>query len=262
MRIKFPFFIFLSSLLAFFQGFAQNSYKTDVLIIGGGASGTTAAIQAAKMGVKVLVIEETEWLGGMLTSAGVSAIDGNHNMPSGLWGEFRQHLYDYYGGPKAVETGWVSNTLFEPSFGNKTLQKMAQLPNLTVWYKSKLNNVSRSSKLWTATINVKGKSQLVEAKILIDATETKLFNEKSIFETLSNASDFFENGDLGYSPNKDKFDGLRLKAYNWEVRPLDVQNVKSSFFENEEIFPKGSVTFDNALLMTNIEHEWKSEMDK
>jgi hypothetical protein len=89
-----------------------------------------------------------------------------------------------------------------------------------------------------------------------------LFNNKSIFETLKDASDFFKNGDLGYSPNKDKFDGLRLKVYNWEVKPLDVLKVKSSFFENEEIFPKGSVTFDNALLMKNIEHEWKSETDK
>lgn len=101
-----------------------------------------------------------------------------------------------------------------------------------------------------------------DTEISIDASETNLFNEKSIFETLKNASDFFENGDLGYSPNKGKFDGLRLKAYKWEVRPLDVLKVKSSFFENEEIFPKGSVTFDNALLMTNIEHEWKSETDK
>ncbi|RZL33743.1 MAG: hypothetical protein EOP00_32535, partial [Pedobacter sp.] len=101
-----------------------------------------------------------------------------------------------------------------------------------------------------------------KTEIFIDANETKIFNNKSIFETLSNASDFFENGDLGYSPNKDKFDGLRLKAYHWEVRPLEVSNVKSSFFENEEIFPKGSVKFDNALLMTNIEHEWKSEKDK
>lgn len=101
-----------------------------------------------------------------------------------------------------------------------------------------------------------------DTEILIDATETKFFSDTSIFETLNNASDFFENGDLGYSPNKDKFDGLRLKAYKWEVRPLDVLKVKSSFFENEEIFPKGSVTFDNALLMTNIEHEWKSETDK
>lgn len=99
-------------------------------------------------------------------------------------------------------------------------------------------------------------------EILIDAIETKSFNKNSIFENLNNASDFFESGDLGYSPNKGKFEGLRLKAYKWEVQPLDVQNVKSTFFENEEIFPKGSVTFDNALLMTNIEHEWKSETDK
>ena len=145
--------------------------QTDVLIIGGGASGTTAAIQAARMGVKVLVVEETEWLGGMLTSAGVSAIDGNHNMPSGLWGEFRQHLYDYYGGPKAVETGWVSNTLFEPSFGNKTLKKMAQEPNITVWYKSKLVDISRAGNSWQASIYNKGKTQAVNAKIVIDATE-------------------------------------------------------------------------------------------
>lgn len=101
-----------------------------------------------------------------------------------------------------------------------------------------------------------------ETEIQIDASETKSFSNKSIFETLESASDFFENGDLGYSPNEGKFDGLRLKAYNWEVRPLEVAHVKSSYFENEAIFPKGSVAFDNALLMTNIEHEWKSEMDK
>ncbi|KIA88416.1 DUF2071 domain-containing protein [Kaistella jeonii] len=101
-----------------------------------------------------------------------------------------------------------------------------------------------------------------ETETSIDAAETKAFNENSIFETLENASEFFKNSDLGYSPNNEKFDGLRLKAYNWEVKPLKVSNVKSSFFENEEIFPKGSVNFDNALLMTNIEHEWKSEQEK
>lgn len=101
-----------------------------------------------------------------------------------------------------------------------------------------------------------------DTEIYIDAKEASLFNDNSIFGTLANASDFFENGDLGYSPNKDKFDGLRLKAYKWEVRPLEVLKVKSSFFENEEFFPKGSVSFDNALLMTNIEHEWRSERDK
>lgn len=101
-----------------------------------------------------------------------------------------------------------------------------------------------------------------KTEISIDAKKAEYFNEKSIFETLKNASDFFKNGDLGYSPNNEKFDGLRLKTYRWEVQPLDVKNVKSSFFENEEIFPKNSVKFDNALLMSNIEHEWRSEKDK
>jgi len=95
-------------------------------------------------------------------------------------------------------------------------------------------------------------------QIRIDATETKFFNNKSIFETLNEASDFFEKGSLGYSPSNDGFDGLKLKTYKWQVSALDVSNVKSSFFEDVKLFPKGSVVFDHALLMTNIEHEWES----
>jgi Uncharacterized conserved protein (COG2071) len=98
--------------------------------------------------------------------------------------------------------------------------------------------------------------------ISIDATKAVSFDTNSIFETLENASDFFEKGELGYSPNKTKFDGLKLQAYNWKVSPLDVSNVQSSFFENEKLFPKGSIKFDNALLMTKIEHEWHSVPDK
>ena len=60
----------------------------DVLVVGGGASGTAAAIQSARMGVATMLVEETTWLGGMLTSAGVSCIDGNYNLRSGIFGEF------------------------------------------------------------------------------------------------------------------------------------------------------------------------------
>jgi hypothetical protein len=148
-----------------------KEYHTQLLIVGGGASGTTAAIQASRMGVKTLIIEETDWLGGMLTAAGVAAIDGNHQMPSGLWGEFRQKLYDYYGGPKAVETGWVSNTLFEPSVGNKKLKELAQNPNLTIWYKTEWKNITRNGSKWTVETYVKGKRNVVIADLIIDATE-------------------------------------------------------------------------------------------
>lgn len=151
---------------------AAPAVKTPVLIIGGGASGTMAGIQCARLGVPVLILEETTWLGGMLTSAGVSAIDGNHQLPSGLWGEFRQQLYNYYGGPQAVQTGWVSNTLFEPSVANRILKEMAGREKpLSIWYNTRWLSVERSGDRWIVTAEREGKRQTIETTILIDATE-------------------------------------------------------------------------------------------
>jgi len=94
--------------------------------------------------------------------------------------------------------------------------------------------------------------------ISIDADKTKKLNSNSIFGNLENASTFFEGGAIGYSPNGDHYDGLKLNTFNWKVEPLDVTAVQSSFFENEKLFPGNSVQFDNALLMTQIKHEWQS----
>lgn len=96
--------------------------------------------------------------------------------------------------------------------------------------------------------------------LAIKARETSEWNPDSVFENLNCASDFFEKGAVGYSPDKigETFDGLELKTYEWKVKSLAVSEVRSSFFENENIFPKGSVKFDNALLMKSINHEWKS----
>jgi FAD dependent oxidoreductase len=149
----------------------SQTLKTEVLIVGGGASGVMAGIQASRMGVSTMIVEESEWLGGMLTAAGVSAIDGNHSMPSGLWGEFRQKLYDYYGGPKAVETGWVSNTLFEPSIGNNILKELAQQKQLTILYNTSYQHAEDIQTGWRVTVASGKKKKVIETKILIDATE-------------------------------------------------------------------------------------------
>lgn len=98
--------------------------------------------------------------------------------------------------------------------------------------------------------------------ISISAEKTHGFQKSSIFQTIENVSTFMENGALGYSPNGDKFEGLLLRTFNWKVEPLFVKSVTSSFFENIDNFPKGSVQFDNALLMTSIEHEWNSVINK
>jgi Uncharacterized conserved protein (COG2071) len=98
--------------------------------------------------------------------------------------------------------------------------------------------------------------------ISIDADKTPAFNPHSIFQNLNNASNFFEGGSIGYSPNGNKYDGLKLNTFNWKVEPLNVSAIHSSFFEDENVFPKDSVKFDNALLMTQIKHEWHSVEQK
>ncbi len=145
--------------------------STELLIVGGGASGSTAAIQASRMGVTTVLLEEGPWLGGMLTSAGVSAIDGNHRLPSGLWAEFRQKLYNHYGGPSAVETGWVSNTLFEPSYGDKVFKDLVRHAGAEVWYHTKFLSAVRNGKSWLVRVRKKNKVMSIRAKLIIDATE-------------------------------------------------------------------------------------------
>ena len=45
--------------------------KTDILIVGGGTGGVAAALSAAARGKRVVLTEETDWVGGQLTSQGV-----------------------------------------------------------------------------------------------------------------------------------------------------------------------------------------------
>lgn len=85
----------------------------------------------------------------------------------------------------------------------------------------------------------------------------------SVFSSLAASSAFFETGSLGYSATSDssRLDGLRLKTKEWRVEPLEVSKVYSSYFADERIFPPGSVEFDHALLMKNVDHEWHTAPD-
>lgn len=83
------------------------------------------------------------------------------------------------------------------------------------------------------------------------------------FCSIQEASEFFEKGALGYSETsqRDRLDGLYLVTKSWHVEPLQVEHVHSSFFSDPSLFPPGSVEFDCALLMRNIDHEWQRAPD-
>jgi hypothetical protein len=81
----------------------------------------------------------------------------------------------------------------------------------------------------------------------------------SVFASLEDASRFFRAGSLGYSATRRKarLDAVYLDAVDWQVSALDVELARSTFFEDRARFPLGSVEFDSALIMRNIEHEWR-----
>lgn len=146
--------------------------RVDILIVGGGASGCAAAIQAGQLHAKVILVEEGAWLGGMLTSAGVSAIDGNHNLPSGIWGEFRERIYKHYGGAQQVATGWVSHTLFEPHVGNKIFKDwISEFASVRQMLQTTVKTISWKENAWSVNLMKEDKTISVSAQFIIDATE-------------------------------------------------------------------------------------------
>lgn len=97
-------------------------------------------------------------------------------------------------------------------------------------------------------------------ELALRATLAAALPKTSVFESLAAASAFFEGGALGYSATDDprRFQGLELRCLQWQVEPLTVEHVHSSFFANTAVFPPGSVQFDCALLMRGIRHVWQA----
>jgi len=111
-----------------------------------------------------------------------------------------------------------------------------------------------------ATVSVAMRSTDDSASVLVEGTATDKLPADSIFDSVEHVSQFFEAGSLGYSPaiKAGEYDGLELRTFNWHVQALDVTRVESSLFDDPEQFPPGTATFDNALLMRGIDHQWHS----
>ena len=99
-----------------------------------------------------------------------------------------------------------------------------------------------------------------EVKVRVVASVVSELPPGSIFQSTGAASSFFEPGSLGYSATAGghKLDGIVLRTNTWEVQPLRIELVESSYFSNQTKFPAGSIEFDCALIMRNIAHEWES----
>jgi|GEM_PF-5074836 Succinate dehydrogenase/fumarate reductase, flavoprotein subunit len=78
--------------------------KTDIVIVGAGGAGISAALSAAESGLQILVLEKTEWPGGStrMSGGGIAATGTSFQKEAGitdnkdswleLWKKDRQRL--------------------------------------------------------------------------------------------------------------------------------------------------------------------------
>ncbi len=82
----------------------------------------------------------------------------------------------------------------------------------------------------------------------------------SAFGSLDQASGFFRCP-VGYAatPKDGVFDGVALTAEGWGIEPLDLYEVRSSFFDNPGRFAAGTATPDSAFLMAGLDTSWRAQ---
>lgn len=148
-----------------------ETIKTDVLVIGGGASAVTAAIQSSRSKLKTVLLVKGLWLEGM-QDKGMVTITANRNLPAGLWGEFRRHVQQLYKGTPGYDTAYNAPLKLEPFAGAGILKKMADTTKrLTLKLNTPYTAIEKDGTGWKISITQNGRTDYIKAKAVVDATE-------------------------------------------------------------------------------------------
>jgi len=152
----------------------------DVIVAGGGPAGCAAAICAARIGAKVLLVEATGCLGGMGTSGLVTAFDpmadGEKGLVGGLMREIVETLYERGElGPDVTPEYWRKHyhawTHFRVEGLKRLLDELAAEAGVEVRLFTTLVEADATSRTVNGVIvhNIEG-LRYIQAKAFIDCT--------------------------------------------------------------------------------------------
>ncbi len=174
--------------LALAATFAHAADTYDIVVYGGTSGGVTAAIQAKRMGKTTVLIEPTQFVGG-LTTGGLGATDiGNKKAIGGISREFYSRVFQHY----QKDAHWIAQTraqyftkkahgntsgnegtmwTFEPHVATQIYADMLKEANVPVVFSERLDlktGVIKDGTRITKIVMESGRS--FEGKMFIDAT--------------------------------------------------------------------------------------------
>lgn len=149
--------------------------RVDLLIIGATASGTAAAITAARLGMNVALVESTNRLGGM-SSNGLGATDIRKvSRSNGIFDDYRERVIKFYGKGEG--------TSYEPRVANAIIKSMVyEYSGIYLYLKSSaVKPVMNGNRVIGAVIrdDISGRVGRIMAPMTIDATDTADFTVQS-----------------------------------------------------------------------------------
>lgn len=107
--------------------------QADVIIIGGGLGGCLSALSVAKMGFTAIVTEETDWIGGQLTSQAVPPDEHPWIEEFGCtssYADFRKRVREYYKQNYPLTDKAKANNLLNP--GNGWVSRLTHEPRVAL----------------------------------------------------------------------------------------------------------------------------------
>lgn len=166
-----------------------KAIRADIIIYGGTSAAVTAAVQAAEMGHRAVIVSPDRHLGGM-SSSGLGFTDtGNKEVIGGLARRFYQLIYEHYAdssawkwqkrseygnrgqGNPAIEGDKRTMWIFEPHVAEAAFEKMVSHPLIKVyrdeWLDREHGVEKRDGKIVSIT-TLSGKR--FKGKVYIDAT--------------------------------------------------------------------------------------------
>lgn len=144
--------------------------KYDIIVVGGGTAGCSCAYTAAKLGLKVLIIEKNTFLGGSITSALV--IPAMKTSDNAINTEFFDTLYEKLNSIGGAITycdgnkGW-----FNPELTKIVLDEMLTSVGVDILFESSVKEINENLSSYIVTIESNNDYAFLE--ILLSSIETR-----------------------------------------------------------------------------------------
>lgn len=184
----------LSSPVILPQRAVPVAYEADVVVVGAGPGGFAAALQAARLGARVVVVERLDMPGGVHTSGLQGAADGGiGGIHTELMQRFERAGY-IYTASESTHPGWSGNPIshyehrrppgsdfrrmsFNPEGGGAIMAQMLQEAGVTALYGASLVDVVKEGGIGNDTIKAvvvasEEGLQAIAGRIFVDGTGT------------------------------------------------------------------------------------------